>query len=43
MRHVTDDPYFKEFIKPVLAQNGDKLPVSTLCSRRLRTHRHHQV
>ena len=27
---VTDDPYFKEFIKPVLAQNGDKLPVSKL-------------
>ena len=27
---VTDDPYFKDFIKPVLAQNGDKLPVSKL-------------
>ena len=27
---VTDDPYFKDYIKPVLAQNGDKLPVSKL-------------
>ena len=29
---VTDDPYFKDFIKPVLAQNGDKLPVSKLAA-----------
>ena len=27
---VTDDPYFKTFIEPVLAQQGDKLPVSKL-------------
>ena len=30
VKDVTDDPYFQEFIKPVLAQNGDKLPVSKL-------------
>ncbi|MBQ2661772.1 MAG: pyruvate:ferredoxin (flavodoxin) oxidoreductase [Clostridia bacterium] len=29
---VTDDKYFNEFIKPVLAQNGDKLPVSALAA-----------
>ena len=28
--HVTDDPYFKSFINPVLRQDGDKLPVSAL-------------
>ncbi len=27
--HVTDDPYFKNFIAPVLRQEGDNLPVST--------------
>ncbi|MEG1548748.1 MAG: pyruvate:ferredoxin (flavodoxin) oxidoreductase [Clostridia bacterium] len=27
---TTDDKYFHDFIKPVLAQNGDKLPVSAL-------------
>ena len=27
---VTDDPYFTEFIQPILAQEGDKLPVSKL-------------
>ena len=27
---VTDDPYFKTFIEPILAQEGDKLPVSKL-------------
>ncbi|MDD3920753.1 MAG: pyruvate:ferredoxin (flavodoxin) oxidoreductase [Eubacteriales bacterium] len=27
---TTDDPYFHEFIKPILAQEGDKLPVSKL-------------
>ena len=27
---TTDDPYFKAFIEPVLAQEGDKLPVSKL-------------
>ncbi|MDR0841631.1 MAG: pyruvate:ferredoxin (flavodoxin) oxidoreductase [Christensenellaceae bacterium] len=27
---VTQDPYFQQFIKPVLAQNGDALPVSKL-------------
>ena len=27
---VTDDVYFNSFIKPILAQNGDKLPVSML-------------
>ena len=27
---ITDDPYFNDFIKPVLAQTGDKLPVSKL-------------
>ena len=26
--HVSDDPYFVDFIKPILAQQGDKLPVS---------------
>ena len=28
--HVTDDPYFTDFIHPILAQEGDKLPVSAL-------------
>ncbi len=28
--HVTDDPYFTDFIHPSLAQEGDKLPVSAL-------------
>ena len=28
--HVTDDPYFNEFIKPCLDQKGDDLPVSKL-------------
>ena len=28
--HVSDDPYFVDFIKPILAQQGDKLPVSKL-------------
>ena len=28
--HTTDDPYFQGFIKPILAQEGDKLPVSML-------------
>ena len=28
IKDVTEDPYFKNFIKPILAQNGDKLPVS---------------
>ncbi len=27
---TTDDPYFKTFIEPILAQEGDKLPVSKL-------------
>ena len=27
---TTDDPYFKTFIEPILAQQGDKLPVSKL-------------
>ena len=27
---VSDDPYFVDFIKPILAQQGDKLPVSML-------------
>ncbi|MEG1559939.1 MAG: pyruvate:ferredoxin (flavodoxin) oxidoreductase [Clostridia bacterium] len=27
---VTDDPYFLNFIKPILEQNGDALPVSAL-------------
>lgn len=27
---VTDDPYFVNFIKPILEQNGDKLPVSMM-------------
>ena len=27
---VTDDPYFVNFIKPVIAQQGDKIPVSQL-------------
>ena len=27
---VTDDPYFKSFIKPILAQQGDSLPVSMM-------------
>ena len=27
---VTDDPYYHEFIKPILEQNGDKLPVSKM-------------
>ncbi|MCR5073850.1 MAG: pyruvate:ferredoxin (flavodoxin) oxidoreductase, partial [Clostridiales bacterium] len=27
---TTDDPYFNEFIHPILAQQGDKLPVSAL-------------
>ena len=30
--HVSDDPYFVEFIKPILAQQGDKLPVSALAA-----------
>ena len=29
---VTDDPYFNEFIKPILAQKGDALPVSMLAA-----------
>ena len=28
--HTTDDPYFHEFIQPILAQEGDKLPVSKM-------------
>ena len=27
---VTDDPYFKTFIEPILAQDGNKLPVSMI-------------
>ncbi|MBR0444312.1 MAG: pyruvate:ferredoxin (flavodoxin) oxidoreductase [Clostridia bacterium] len=27
---TTDDPYFNDFIHPILAQQGDKLPVSAL-------------
>ncbi|MBR5804958.1 MAG: pyruvate:ferredoxin (flavodoxin) oxidoreductase, partial [Clostridia bacterium] len=27
---TTDDPYFNDFIRPILAQQGDKLPVSAL-------------
>ena len=27
---VTDDPYYHEFIKPILEQKGDKLPVSKI-------------
>ena len=27
---VTDDPYFKTFIEPILAQDGNKLPVSLI-------------
>ena len=30
--HVSDDPYFVDFIKPILAQQGDKLPVSKLAA-----------
>ena len=30
--HVSDDPYFVDFIKPILAQQGDKLPVSRLAA-----------
>ena len=29
---VSDDPYFVDFIKPILAQQGDKLPVSKLAA-----------
>ncbi len=28
VKDVTDDPYFKNFIKPILSQHGDDLPVS---------------
>ncbi|MDO4564370.1 MAG: pyruvate:ferredoxin (flavodoxin) oxidoreductase [Clostridia bacterium] len=28
--HVTDDPYFLDYIQPILAQEGDKLPVSKM-------------
>ncbi|NCB31268.1 MAG: pyruvate:ferredoxin (flavodoxin) oxidoreductase, partial [Clostridia bacterium] len=28
LKDVTEDPYFKEFIKPILEQKGDSLPVS---------------
>ena len=28
---TTDDPYFKTFIEPILAQEGDKLPASCPC------------
>ena len=28
--HTTDDPYFHDFIQPILAQEGDKLPVSKM-------------
>ncbi|MCL2695683.1 MAG: pyruvate:ferredoxin (flavodoxin) oxidoreductase [Clostridiales bacterium] len=27
---VTDDPYYRDFIHPILAQQGDKLPVSKI-------------
>ncbi|MDD3400264.1 MAG: pyruvate:ferredoxin (flavodoxin) oxidoreductase [Eubacteriales bacterium] len=27
---VTDDPYFVDYIQPILAQEGDKLPVSSM-------------
>ena len=30
--HVSDDPYFVDFIKPILAQQGDTLPVSKLAA-----------
>ena len=30
--HVSDDLYFVDFIKPILAQQGDKLPVSKLAA-----------
>ena len=30
--HVSDDPYFVDFIKPILAQQGDKRPVSKLAA-----------
>ncbi|HRV73897.1 MAG TPA: pyruvate:ferredoxin (flavodoxin) oxidoreductase [Eubacteriales bacterium] len=30
VKDVTDDPYFKDFIKPILAQDGDSLPVSKM-------------
>ena len=30
VKPVTDDPYFTNFIAPILAQNGDKLPVSMM-------------
>ncbi|MEA4971159.1 MAG: pyruvate:ferredoxin (flavodoxin) oxidoreductase [Candidatus Pelethousia sp.] len=30
VKDLTDDPYFQDFIKPVLAQKGDSLPVSKL-------------
>ncbi len=30
--HVSDDPYFVDFIKPILAQQGDNLPVSKLAA-----------
>ena len=30
--HVSDDPYFVDFIKTILAQQGDKLPVSKLAA-----------
>ncbi len=29
---VTDDPYFRDFISPVLAQKGESLPVSALAA-----------
>ena len=28
--HTTDDPYFHDYIQPILAQEGDKLPVSKM-------------
>ena len=30
VKDITDDPYFQEFVKPILAQKGDTLPVSKL-------------
>ncbi|MBQ3552183.1 MAG: pyruvate:ferredoxin (flavodoxin) oxidoreductase [Clostridia bacterium] len=30
--NVSDDPYFTEFIKPILSQKGDALPVSMLAA-----------
>ena len=40
---VEASEYFDTFVRPILAQEGDQLPVSAFDPRRLRAHRHHQV